>query len=255
MNFLVSTFTFIYCSLIGSFLNVVIYRLPKNQDIIFQRSSCPKCGHKIRWYELIPIISFLFLFTRCSQCKTKISWRYPLTELIIGIMGVYLAPSHWNFDNSIIFLFYFSIFCIFMCHFQIDLAHKILPDSLNIILFSLFLSYSVLHFSVFHWLLGGAIGLLFPLLVTWIFYLLRGQIGLGGGDIKLYGILGLFLGPELILRNIFLSCFLGAIVAGFLIFIKKLKKENPIPFGPFILVVAAIQIYFPEILNYLNLMN
>lgn len=139
-----------------------------------------------------------------------------------------------------------------MCHFQIDLGHKILPDSLNIILFSLFLSYATVHYDWKFWLLGGAIGLLFPLTVTWLFYLLRGQIGLGGGDIKLYGILGIFLGTEMVLKNIFLSCFLGAIVGVCLIATKKMSKENPIPFGPFILIVAFIQIFFPDIFDLFN---
>lgn len=243
---------FIYCSLVGSFLNVVIYRLPRKLDIVFKRSSCPSCDKQIRWYELVPILSYLFLRGKCSGCKKIISWRYPVTELITGLMGLYLAPHSWDLGSAVIFAFYFLTFCIFFCHFQIDLDHKILPDSLNIILFSLFLSYSVVHFSWQHWLVGGAIGLLFPLTVTWIFYLIKGQVGLGGGDIKLFGILGLILGTEMILKNIFLSCFLGAIVGGLLILVKKMNKNNPIPFGPFILIVAFVQIFFTSIFDYFS---
>ena len=94
-----------------------------------------------------------------------------------------------------------------------------------------------------HWLIGGALGLGFPLLVSWAFYLLKGQVGLGGGDIKLYGALGFYLGPIGVMQNIFLSCFLGALVGIALIASKIIKRENPIPFGPFIIVVAAFQIF------------
>lgn len=242
----------IYCSLLGSFLNVVIYRLPRNKDLVFQRSSCPKCSKNIYWYELFPIFSFLFLKGKCSNCKTKISWRYPITELVTSLMGFYLAPTNWTFQTTLLFAFYLSTFCIFLCHFQIDLEHKILPDVLNLILFSLILSYAVVNLSWTFWLPGGIVGLLFPLGVTWAFYLLKGQVGLGGGDIKLYGILGIFLGVDMVLKNIFLSCFLGAIVGGFLIMTKKMNKNNPIPFGPFILIVAFIQIFFPELFDYFS---
>lgn len=244
--------TFIYCSLIGSFLNVVIYRLPRKLDLVFKRSACTNCSKTINWYELFPILSFIYLRGKCSGCKNKISWRYPLTELIVGLMGLYLAPQNWDFQNTFQFLFYFITFCIFLCHFQIDLDHKLLPDSLNLILFSLFLSFAVVNYSWSHWLAGGLVGLLFPLTVTWIFYLIKGQVGLGGGDIKLYGILGILLGTEMILKNIFLSCFLGAIVGLILISTKKMNKNNPIPFGPFIIIVAFIQIFFPGISDYFN---
>lgn len=245
-------YVFIYSALFGSFLNVVIYRLPRQIDMVFKSSSCPQCSHKIRWYELFPIFSFLFMRGKCSACKTKISWRYPITELLTALMGLYLAPPTWTFDNIIMFSFYFITFSIFICHFQIDLEHKILPDLLNLLLFSLFLSYAVIYSDWKFWLAGGLIGLLFPLTVTWIFYLLRGQVGLGGGDIKLFGILGIFLGTEMILKNIFLSCFLGSIVGGILIMTKKMDKNNPIAFGPFILIVAFLQVFFPRIFEYFN---
>jgi leader peptidase (prepilin peptidase)/N-methyltransferase len=135
---------------------------------------------------------------------------------------------------------------------MIDLQHQILPDSVNIYLACLFLMVSVTSQSWKYWLFGGAIGVGFPLLVTWMFYKLRGQIGLGGGDIKLYGALGLYLGPLGIIHNIFLSCFLGAIIGLFLIGFKVIKKENPIPFGPFILIISLIQIFFADWFEHLT---
>jgi leader peptidase (prepilin peptidase)/N-methyltransferase len=251
-HFLNQIYSFIYGSLLGSFLNVVIFRLPRNEDLVFKRSNCPNCHYQINWYELFPIFSFIFLKGRCSKCKTKISFRYPLTELIVALMVVFLLPSDFDLNSIIKFFFYVITFSIFMCHFQIDLDHKILPDSLNLILLVLFLSYSIFHFHWTHWLLGGALGFLFPLGVTWIFYLIRGQVGLGGGDIKLFGILGIYLGPELVLKNIFLSCFVGAIVGAILIWKNVLKKNEPLAFGPFIIIIATIQLFFPWILDHVT---
>jgi prepilin signal peptidase PulO-like enzyme (type II secretory pathway) len=113
----------------------------------------------------------------------------------------------------------------------------------------IFGAYSLYYFPWNHWLYGFLIGLLFPLGVTWAFYILKGQIGLGGGDIKLFAILGLYLGPRLIIHNIFFSCFLGSIIGLSLILSRKISKDNPIPFGPFILIVAVIQIFFPSLFS------
>ena len=130
-----------------------------------------------------------------------------------------------------------------------------MPDSINIYLALLFLLISWFSHSWTYWLIGGAIGLGFPLLVSWVFYLLKGQVGLGGGDIKLYGALGFYLGPVGIMQNIFLSCFLGALVGIILIATKFIKKENPIPFGPFIIIVASLQIFgeswFKHLISYI----
>jgi len=103
-----------------------------------------------------------------------------------------------------------------------------------------------------HWVIGGAVGFGGPLLVTWLFYKIRGQVGLGGGDIKLYGILGLYLGPMGIMLTIFLSCFVGAVVGLTLIAFKKTSKDRPMAFGPAILMVAAFQIYFPKYAHYIQ---
>lgn len=240
---------FIYGSLIGSFLNVLIYRIPRHLDLVFKRSACPKCDYTLQWYNLFPILSYLFQRGKCSNCHVKISMRYPVVELISALLATYLMPTSLNLNNFLYFLFFFSSFCIFLVHFFIDIDFKILPDSLNLILGILFLIFALIHFEYRFWLVGGLVGFLFPLAVTWIFYKIKGQIGLGGGDIKLYGILGVYLGAEGVLKNIFVSCFLGAVVGITLISIKKLDKNDPIAFGPFIILVAIFQIYFPEVFS------
>ena len=244
-------FTTIFGVLVGSFLNALIYRLPRNINIALPRSSCTNCKKIIAWYENIPVISYLFLRGKCSGCETRISIGYPLVELFAGVVAFLMAPKDISPPSLLNFFFFFSVFCAFLVHFIVDLRHQILPDSINIFLGLLFLCVSFLNHSWTYWLSGGAIGFLFPLTVTWVFYLLKGQVGLGGGDIKLFGALGLYLGPVGIMQTIFFSCFLGAVVGILLMGLKIIKRENPIPFGPFIIIVAALQIFLPQIFNHL----
>lgn len=235
--------------IVGSFLNVVIYRVPRDLSIVSPGSSCPSCGHKIRWYENIPVLSYLFLKGKCTNCKTLISVRYPLIELLTGIIAGLLAPKMLTAGEILFFLFYFSIACIFLCHFLIDIEFQILPDKINLYFLSIALPFAFLNFAPGYWIVGGIIGFGGPFVVTYLFYKLRGQIGLGGGDIKLFGILGLLLGPLGILNTIFLSCLLGAVVGVTLILINKINKETPLAFGPYIIVVAILQIFFPGLME------
>ena len=240
-------YSFVFGALIGSFLNVVILRLPVQKDLVMKRSACPKCGSQLKLYHNIPIFSFTFLLGRCGFCQTRISWRYPLIEILTGLISFWLFPDNLNPENIGWYFYFFSIACIFICHFFIDLDHQLLLDKLNIYLLVLILTFSAFHFHWTHWLLGGFFGFCVPLLVTWLFYKLRGQVGLGGGDIKLFGILGLYLGPMSVFFTIFLSCFVGAVVGILLILAKKISKDKPLPFGPSILLVASFQIFFPRL--------
>lgn len=239
-------FFFIFGLLIGSFLNVVILRLPLKKDLVFKRSSCVNCQQQLKWYHNIPLVSFIVLRGKCSFCKERISWQYPLVELLTGLVAIWLMPSDISQEGIVNFIFYFTIAAIFISHFVIDLRHHLLLDVLNLYLLAVLLSYSIFHFSWQYWLIGGLIGFGVPLVVTWVFYKLRGQIGLGGGDIKLFGVIGVFVGPTGIVFNIFLSCFIGAFVGLALILLSKMTKDRPMAFGPYILLVAAFQIFFPH---------
>ncbi|MEE3078441.1 MAG: prepilin peptidase [Bdellovibrionota bacterium] len=232
--------------MVGSFLNVLILRMPKGENFVSERSHCPKCNKLIYWYENIPIISYLFLRGKCSGCKNKISIQYPAVELFTGVVCLALAPSFISVEKLASFLFYFSVACAFIVHFIIDLKHKILPDGINIYLAILFIASSALSRPYEFWLIGGLVGFLFPLAITYIFYLLKNQVGLGGGDIKLYGALGIFLGPMGVLHNIFMSCMLGSLISIPLLSFKIIDRKTPVPFGPFIILAAIIQIYFPS---------
>lgn len=247
MEILFLIYAFVFGIMIGSFLNVVILRLPKKEDLVKKRSYCPACGNQLRWYHNVPLVSYIFLKGKCGFCGHRISWRYPLIELLTGLVAIWLLPAELNLESLGFFLFYFAIACIFISHFFIDLDHHLLLDSLNLYLLAIILPYAVIMHQWQFWLIGAALGFGAPLLVTWIFYKIRGQIGLGGGDIKLYGILGLLLGPTGIMFTIFLSCFVGAVLGLILIAMKKMNKDHPMAFGPAILLVASFQIFLPEI--------
>lgn len=246
MNLIVCVFFALFGLIVGSFLNALIYRLPRNINIAYPRSSCTSCNKLIYWYENIPVLSYIFLKGRCSGCGSKISLEYPIIELITAIASVLLMPDFLDVKSIVAFFFYFSVFCAFLVHLIIDLKHQILPDGVNLYLGLIFFINIITQKYYLHWALGAAIGFGFPYLVSYIFFKLKGQIGLGGGDIKLWAALGVFLGPIGIIHNIFLSCFLGAIVGGCLLLFKIIKKENPIPFGPFIIIIASFQIFFPH---------
>ncbi len=242
-------FVVIFGLLIGSFINVIIYRVPREISVVAPRSKCTKCDKTIFWYENIPVLSYLFLRGKCSGCKSKISLKYPIVEILSGIGAFCLFPNILSLENLTFFLFFFSIFVVFIAHFFIDLEHQILPDSLNLYLGILFLAYALVFRSWQYWAIGFSLGLALPLSVTWVFYKIKGEIGLGGGDIKLFAALGLYLGPLGVVQNIFASCFVGALVGGVLILFKVISKKNPIPFGPFIISVAGFQIFFPKYWN------
>lgn len=243
---------FTFGSLIGSFLNVVIYRVPRDLSVVKPRSKCPSCGSMIKWYQNIPVLSWIFLRAKCANCGFKIPIKYPLIELICGFIALNLFPDSLEPEEIFSFVYYFSVACILLAHFVIDIEHQLLPDKINLYFLLITLPYVIITTPLMYWLMGGAIGFLAPLIVTWTFYKLRGQIGLGGGDIKLFGILGLLLGPVGIMHNIFMSCFAGAIVGILLIVTKRINKNTALAFGPYIIVVASIQIFFPTIFKMIN---
>lgn len=246
MILLYKVYSFIVGAIIGSFINVVILRVPKNEDIVFKKSHCPKCKNEIHWYDNLPLISMLWLRFKCRFCKKKISYRYFTIELICGLVSYFLFPEEVNFLSLISYLLYFIIFTCMLAHFVIDLEHQILPDGINLILFILFTALIFLEGK--SWpsaFIGLGMGLGFTYGITWLFYKFRGQVGLGGGDIKLFAVLGWYVGPMQILYIIVFSSFLGAVVSLTLIGLKKMSKEQPIAFGPAIILIAMIRLYFP----------
>lgn len=253
----VQLLVFCFGLLIGSFLNVVIHRLPEGKSVVFPRSRCPKCETTIKWSRNIPLASFLFLKGKCAECDAPIGLRYPAVELLTGLFAVLLFPSpasplEIGHMELLRFAVEFSIAAVFLAHFIIDIEHQLLPDKLNLYLLAVVLPYSALANPLYHWIGGGVIGFFGPYLITLFFYKIKGQMGLGGGDIKLFGILGVLLGPQGIMNTIFVSSLFGSATGLILIASKKMDKNTPLSFGPYIIVVAACQIFFPEIFARFN---
>ncbi len=242
-------FAAILGAILGSFLNVVIYRLPRAKDMVVARSACPLCQAPIPWWCNVPLISWLVLRGKCRSCSGAIHWRYPVVEGLVALIFFLSFPSHWAPQELFRWVFLCAYSSVLVCHFFIDLEHRLLLDSLNIYLLCLVLPFAAVHYSPAHWLAGGLFGFLGPLGVSWAFYKLKGKVGLGGGDIKLWGVLGVLLGPYGIMENIFMSCMLGSLVGIALILAKRYDRENGIPFGPYIIIVAMVQAYFPDVLS------
>ncbi|PJB53244.1 MAG: hypothetical protein CO099_08205 [Bdellovibrio sp. CG_4_9_14_3_um_filter_39_7] len=247
MEIYLYSFIFFLGTLFGSFFNVVIYRLPLGMSVVKPRSSCTVCGRTIPWYENIPLISYLILRGKCSHCGAKFSIRYFLIEFMVGIVFVLISLNVHPFLEPLKWIMLATIASIFICHFFIDLEHHLLLDSLNVVLLIAALINIYISGDYSYRLLGGAIGFFGPFLISLAFLKLRGKVGLGGGDVKLFGVLGLILGPFGVLMNLFLSSFVGSILTLILMMTKGIDKKNPFAFGPYILLVASFQIFAPEL--------
>ncbi len=230
--------------IIGSFLNVVIYRVPLGESIAFPGSHCPQCGHVLRAWELVPVISFLLLRGRCRVCKVKISWRYPLVELLTGALFFYRIYLEQGFSARLLFDLIFVSFLIALAF--IDLDHLRLPDVLVYPLLLLGVTRVIFMPGEIQWLqsLSGALlaGVGFGLIAK--FY----PQGLGFGDVKLVAALGVYLGFPGILAVIFLASLLGTLVGGLGLLLKGRGLRQAIPFGPFLAAGALIMLYWGEYL-------
>ncbi|WP_077367729.1 prepilin peptidase [Anaerosalibacter sp. Marseille-P3206] len=234
-----SILIFIIGTIIGSFLNVCIYRIPRKKSVVFPSSHCTSCGTPLKWYNLIPIFSYIYQRAKCSYCGEKISLQYPTVELLNGFIYLLL---YYSFGLSIDFIFYSIIFSILLVISFIDFKFQIIPDSLNILILIFAIIFKILQYTlydispnIFNSILGLIIsGGLFLLIAI----LSKG--GMGGGDIKLIGVLGFILGIKFSLLNIFLSFILGAIISIFLLLFKIKGRKDPIPFGPFICIAFMI---------------
>lgn len=235
---------FIFGSIIGSFLNVVILRLPNPEEsIAFPPSHCPKCNTPLHWYENIPILSYLFLRGKCGHCQVKISPQYPIVELLTALLGVAVLVQ---FGLSLTALGYFIFCCALITIIWIDLHHQIIPDMISlpgIILgfaFSFISTFVTWQDSLIGLFAGGAIFYI----ISYSYYFLRRQEGLGGGDIKLLAMLGAFLGWQSLLFIIFASSVTGTIAGLFAMRSQKKGGATRIPFGPFLAISGLFYLLF-----------
>ena len=255
-------FVFIFGSIVGSFLNVCIHRMPLGESVVWPHSHCPKCKKKIPTYDNIPFLSFIILKGKCRFCKESISLRYPLVELLTALMFLVVFNRYGlSYD--------FFIFILFVCGLIIatfvDIQHRIIPDEISVggIIFGFILtaikgfnlrpvSYDTrpLFDSLLGIIVGGGIiyltGKLFDL--VWFKILKRPPIqgeteSMGGGDIKLLAMIGAFLGWQKAIFVFFMAPFFGAIVG---IINLAIKKDHTIPYGPFLSLAAIFSIFWMD---------
>jgi len=239
MNIIISVFAFLFGLAVGSFLNVVICRLETKESFIKSRSHCPYCKTILKWYELIPVFSFLFQKAKCLHCKKSISWQYPLVELSTGI--VFLLFFNQVLSSGLINLFYYlTVSCFLIVIFVFDLKHYLI---LNKVLYpAIIISFIFIignHFiNQLNLSLPSPQSGLAALLVASGFFLFLVLISknqwMGWGDVKLAVLMGLILGWPNILLALFLSFLSGAIVGISLILFGKKGLKSQIPFGPFL---------------------
>jgi leader peptidase (prepilin peptidase) / N-methyltransferase len=242
---------FLYGITLGSFFNVVGLRVPMKKSIVTPRSACPTCGHKLTAFELIPVFSYIILRGKCRDCKSRISPIYPFIELLTGILFV-LAPFQIGWSWELIVAW--SLISLFMIILVSDIHYMIIPDKILLVFAGIFLIERILWPLSPWWdsLIGALVGFLLLFIIA-----LVSKGGMGGGDIKLFALIGFVLGVKLVLLSFFLSTLFGALVGGTALLLKIVKKRQPIPFGPFI-VAGTLSAYFwgPEIINfYLRFLN
>lgn len=255
-------FAFIFGSIVGSFLNVCIHRMPLGESIVWPHSHCPKCQKKIPTYDNIPFLSFILLRGRCRFCKERISFRYPIVELLTAIMFLTVFSRYGlSYD--------FFIFCLFFCGLIIatfvDIQHRIIPDEISIggIIFGLIfsaikglnlkpLSYNMHPAldSLMGILIGGGIIYLTGKLFDLVYFKLlkrppiQGETeSMGGGDVKLLAMIGAFLGWQKAIFVFFIAPFFGAVIG---IINLLTKKDHTIPYGPFLSLAAIASVFWMD---------
>ncbi len=231
--------------LFGSFLNVCIYRLPLGQSIVWPSSHCPECKTKIKSWDNIPVISYLFLRGKCRSCKSKISLRYPVVEILTGILFCALFIKFGFSTDVIVFLLLAALLVVISF---IDIEYKLILNKITIpgLIIGAALTWQLSSQSLFQIAIGMILG--GGLLVA-VAILGRGMFGkesMGMGDVKMAAMIGAFVGAQ----GITLSLFLGFIIAGIFssigIALKKMKRTSYIPFGPFIALGTIVYIFFGE---------
>jgi len=246
---------FVMGAVIGSFLNVCVYRLPKGRSIVWPGSSCPGCGEKIRPYDNIPIFSYIFLRGRCRFCGMRISARYLLIEILTPLSGLILFKHYMG--QSMFFIYWF-LTCLLMIIVFIDIEFRIIPDVISLpgifagLLVSAFLSGDSIMFSMEGFkdsvlgIIAGGGSILFMGLFG---YILFRKEAVGGGDVKLMAMIGSFVGWKLVLLTFFLAPFFGSIIG---VYVLVKKKESIIPYAPYLSLAAFISIlYGDSIISYL----
>ncbi|RKQ63470.1 type 4 prepilin peptidase 1 [Thermovibrio guaymasensis] len=232
---------FLFGLIFGSFLNVCIYRIPKGKSILWPPSSCPNCGSRIKWYDNVPVLSYIILRGKCRNCGKKISPIYPIVELLTGTLT---AAVVCNFDLSFDSLYYLILVYYLIVVSFIDMKTMEVPVKLSYfalvsgILLFLFTENHSFKEAIF----GASLGAGVILFIIETYFVFTGKEGMGYGDANIMAVVGAFLGWEKVLLTLFLASMVGALYG--LLTLKK--KGAAIPFGPFISVGALISLFFGD---------
>jgi len=254
VNIYALLFAFVMGAIFGSFLNVLIYRIPRKIKMGRSRSICPTCKGKIKFYDNIPIVSYLILGGRCRNCGERISLRYPLVEMLNGAAYLFFL---WLFGFSLQFFMFAYISSVLITIFFIDYDFQIIPDVITIPSMVIGLGLSLLPGgigilpSIIGFLVGGGVLYIIAVLGDWLFK----KESMGGGDIKMAAMLGAFLGWQKVVLVFFGSAVVGLVVSVIImLFSSKLRSSRVVPFGPFLAIAAFITIIFGDkiIAFYLN---
>ena len=241
-----------YGLVLGSFLNVVIHRLPRGMSLLRPRSHCPACGAPVCWYDNVPVLSFLALGGRCRACRAAISPRYPLVELATGIL---LALVVVRFGVTLVGVEAAVLVLLLVPLALIDLEHHLLPDALTLPGIVAGAAFSAAG-GLVSWrtaLLGAVVGGAVPYLVIVVYRLVRGVEGMGLGDVKLLAMAGAFLGWQGVLLTLGIGSCVGAAVGLALIACGRAGRDTELPFGVFLSAAALVVLFFaPELLHLLG---
>ena len=235
----------VFGALVGSFLNVCIYRLPLRESIVWPGSHCPACAQPIAWYDNIPIVSYLILAGRCRSCRNEISCRYPIVEALnaAGYVGLF-----WYFGATWATAVYGMLYSALLVVAGTDLSHKVIPNAITFpgIVLGLLSAATILPLGLMDGIIGLLVGGGLLWFLAWVSPYLFGKEGMGGGDIKLLAMIGAFLGWKPALMTVMVGSLLGSVVGVTLIGAHIIKREDYIPFGPFLVCGAVVALFFGD---------
>ncbi|HET9312583.1 MAG TPA: A24 family peptidase [Nitrospira sp.] len=232
-------------ALIGSFLNVCIHRLPRCESIVWPGSHCPSCGTSIAYYDNIPLLSYLWLMGHCRTCRSSISMRYPVVEAVNAAGYVMILATFGLTWTTVLYSVLFSALLVVT---GTDLTHRIIPNVVTVpgIVIGLLGAATVLPVGLMNALLGVAIGGGILWALAWASPYLFGKEGMGGGDIKLLAMIGAFLGWKPALLTIMVGSLSGSLIGLSLIGLGLMKRDEYIPFGPFLVFGALVSMFFAQ---------
>ncbi len=240
---MMATGLFTLGAMVGSFLNVCASRLPKGRSLWTPGSACPSCAHPIRWYDNVPVLSFLLLRGRCRDCKAPIAWRYPIVELgtaLLFTLAYVQIGLGWPLASAVVFLSALMVVTV------IDLEHQLIPDRVTLPVIVVGFAGSLVGGrpswldSLLGILVGG--GIIYAIIQG--SRLVLGVDGMGGGDVTLTAMIGAFLGWKSLLLGLFLAVLLGAAVAAALLAARRKGRKDPIPFGPFLALGGVVSLFW-----------